>query len=519
VENIFLNHHFNGNFLLFLFEFIILVENILSHNLQEVIFSSSKSQISKQISKLEKSGKLRKIASRIYTPNFVDSPETIIRRNLFTILGKLYSGALLSHRSALEFQPTSAGHIFLTYTYTKKINLPGITLRFMKGYAPIQGDNRFSGDLFVSQTERALLENLQESRQKGSISKSISVTEIEKKLEDIIRVKGEAGLNEFRERTKVIANKIDMKSEFEKLNKLIGALLSTQPSKILSSPVAIARALGNPYDPIRLTLFEKLFVELEQREFANMPERNLSNQSFHNFAFYEAYFSNYIEGTEFELEDAKRIIETDTPMPSRNEDSHDVLGTYKLVSNKTEMNITPADPEQMLELLLFRHSFLLNARESKDPGRFKNKNNRAGETYFVEHTLVKGTLIKGFDYYQALTHTFAKAIYLMFLVSEIHPFLDGNGRIARVMMNAELVKNSQTKIIIPTVYRDDYLGALRRLTRQYDPLTYIRMMQRAWEFSATIVGDDMDAMEKHLEASNAFKEHDEARLKILLHKK
>jgi len=158
------------------------VENILSHNLQEVIFSSSKSQISKQISKLEKSGKLRKIASRIYTPNFVDSPETIIRRNLFTILGKLYSGALLSHRSALEFQPTSAGHIFLTYTYTKKINLPGITLRFMKGYAPIQGDNRFSGDLFVSQTERALLENLQESRQKGSISKSISVTEIEKKL-------------------------------------------------------------------------------------------------------------------------------------------------------------------------------------------------------------------------------------------------------------------------------------------------------------------------------------------------
>lgn len=107
----------------------------------------------------------------------------------------------------------------------------------------------------------------------------------------------------------------------------------------------------------------------------------------------------------------------------------------------------------------------------------------------------------------------------MFLVSEIHPFLDGNGRIARVMMNAELVKNSQTKIIIPTVYRDDYLGALRRLTRQYDPLTYIRMMQRAWEFSATIVGDDMDAMEKHLEASNAFKEHDEARLKILLHKK
>ena len=28
---------------------------------------------------------------------------------------------------------------------------------------------------------------------------------------------------------------------------------------------------------------------------------------------------------------------------------------------------------------------------------------------------------------------------MMFLVSEVHPFVDGNGRIARIMMNAELV--------------------------------------------------------------------------------
>jgi len=491
------------------------MENILPIHLQEVVFSSSDPQKSKQISRLEKAEKLRKIAPRIYTPNFKDSPGTIIRRNLFAILGKLYPGAMLSHRSALEFQPTSAGHIFITYTYTKKINLPGITLRFMKGHAPIEGDNRFSGELFASQIERALLENLQVSRQTGPQSKTLTLTEIEEKLESVIRVKSEAGLNELRDKAKLIADKLDMRSEFEKLNKLISAILSTHPSKILSSPLAIARAFGNPYDPARLPLFEKLFVALKQQEFASQPEKNISNQSFQSFAFFEAYFSNYIEGTEFELEDAKRIIETDTPMPARDEDSHDVLGTYKLVSNKTEMSFTPTSPEQMLEILLYRHKVLLNARTSMKPGQFKDKNNRAGETFFVDHTLVKGTLTKGFDYYQALAHPFAKAIYMMFLVSEVHPFLDGNGRIARVMMNAELVKDGQTKIIIPTVYRDDYIGALRRLTRQNDPVAYIRMIQRAWLFSATIIGDDMDTMEKHLEASNAFKEHDKARLKII----
>lgn len=491
------------------------MENILPIQLQEVVFSSSDPRLSKQISKLEKSGKLRKIAARIYSPNFADSQESIVRRNLFAILGKLYSGSILSHRSALEFKPTSAGHIFLTYTYTKKISLPGVTLRFMQGPGPIEGDNLFSGELYVSQLERALLENMQVSRQPGPESKTITLPQLEERLEQVIRVKGETGLNELRDNARIIAEKLGMQHEFEKLNKLISALLTTNPSKILSSPLAVARAFGNPYDPARLPLFEKLFIELKQREFKNLPEKNISQKSFRNFAFFEAYFSNYIEGTEFELDDAKKIIETNAPMPNRNEDSHDVLGTYKLVSNRNEMSITAGKPEELIKILLYRHKVLLCARTSKKPGQFKDKNNRAGETHFVDHTLVKGTLIKGFDFYQALTSPFAKAIYMMFLISEVHPFLDGNGRTARVMMNAELVKHGQTKIIIPTVYRDDYMLALRLLTRQQDPSAYVKMMIRAQEFSSTITGDDMDAMEKILEASNAFREHDQAKLKII----
>jgi hypothetical protein len=490
------------------------VEKILPTHLQEVVFSSSDSSYSRQISQLEKERKLRKIAPRIYTPNFEESSETIIRRNLFTVLGKLYPGALLSHRSALEFKPTSANHLFLTYTYTKKINLPGIVLRFMEGPGPIAGDNPLSGELFVSQMERALLENMEVSRQPRPESKTLTLPEIEDRLENVIRVKGEAGLNELRDKAREIAQQLRMEKEFDKLNKLISALLATKQSKILSSPLAVARAFGNPYDPARLSLLEKLFVALKQQEFNDLPDKNTSTKAFRNFAFFEAYFSNYIEGTEFELEDAKRIIETDTPMPSRDEDSHDILGTYKLVSNRQEMSVIPATAEDLLNILLYRHKVLMSARQSKKPGQFKDKNNRAGETHFVDQMLVKGTLIKGFDFYQALGHPFARAIYIMFLVSEVHPFLDGNGRVARVMLNAELVKQQQTKIIVPTVYREDYIGALRKLTRQGDPAAYIRMMGRVHEFSATIIGDDMDAMEKHLEASNAFKEPDKAKLKI-----
>ena len=494
---------------------MIIMEEILPIHLQEVIFSSSDPKISKQLSKLVQTGKIRKIAARIYTSNFVDSPEIIVKRNLFSILGRLYPGSVLSHRSALEFKPTESGHIFISYTYTKKAALPGITVRVLEGPGPLKGDNPISEGLFVSQLARALLENLQSSRKQGAESKSIQITVIEERLEQIIKVKGEEGLNELRDNARIISDQFGMQREFSKLYKLISALLSTRPSKILSSPIALARAFGYPYDPLRLSLFEKLFIELKQTEFKYLPDKNISTKSFTTFAFFEAYFSNYIEGIEFELEEAKTIIETETPLPARNEDSHDILGTYRLVSNEMEMSITPDSPDKLLEILLCRHKALLSSRESSLPGQFKDRNNRAGETHFVDHNLVKGTLIKGFDFYASLTHPFARASYMMFMISEVHPFIDGNGRIARIMMNTEMVKQKQTRIIIPTVYRDDYLLALRRLSRKEDPQPYIKMLSRAQEFSSTITGTDVSLIERHLELSNAFKDHEQAKLKII----
>ena len=490
------------------------MENFLPDQLPELIFSSSEAGKSRQISKLEREKRIRKIAGRIYTSNLEESPASIVKRNLLTILGKLYPGAMLSHRSAFEYKPTIAGHIFLTYTYTKKIELPGVTLRFMKGMPPIEGDNPISGELYASQKERAFLENLQVTRKPGPESKTLSLDEIEEKLETVVNVHGEEGLNQLRDKARIISEKLDMQPEFQKLDKLISAFLKTQSSKILSSPLAKARAFGVPFDQVRMSLFEKLFIELQQHEFKLFPEKNISAQSFRNFAFFESYFSNYIEGTEFELEDAKKIIETNTPLPLRNEDSHDVLGTYKLVSNKKEMNHIPENAEQLLEILQYRHAVLLSARKDKTPGQFKEKNNRAGGSHFVDVKLVRGTLMKGFDFYKGLSHPFAKAAYIMFLISEVHPFADGNGRIARVMMNAELVNKEQSKIIIPTVYREDYIDALRRLTRQQDPALYIRMLEKAHLFSANIYNDDMNEMQKYLERCNAFQEPSEAKFKI-----
>ncbi|MFH0758996.1 MAG: hypothetical protein V2B15_17030 [Bacteroidota bacterium] len=136
---------------------------------------------------------------------------------------KLYPGAIISHRSAFEFLPTKAGHFFLTYKYTKKVELPGVSIRFLEGPAPVEGDHPFSGQLFVSQQARAFLENLQPGKKPGPASKTLTIPEIEEKLEQIIRVHGEEEIKRLRDTARKISGMLHMEKEFVRLDSLIGA--------------------------------------------------------------------------------------------------------------------------------------------------------------------------------------------------------------------------------------------------------------------------------------------------------
>lgn len=135
---------------------------------------------------------------------------------------------------------------------------------------------------------------------------------------------------------------------------------------------------------------------------------------------------------------------------------------------------------------------------------------------FVDVKLVQGTLEVGFDFYTALASPLAKAIYIMFLISETHPFNDGNGRTARVMMNAELFRAGEAKIIVPTVYREDYLLSLRKLSRQGDPSAYIKVMETLHHFGYTLGGHTFDTLLAYLRTCNAFEDPDDAKLRFIV---
>ena len=104
-----------------------------------------------------KEGTLRKIAPKVYTTTMDEAPEVIIKRNLFYVLGQLYPHAVISHRSAYELKPTAEGDIFLTYTYTKNVSLPGVTVHLMQGPMGTSHDMPFIENLYISSAERRAL--------------------------------------------------------------------------------------------------------------------------------------------------------------------------------------------------------------------------------------------------------------------------------------------------------------------------------------------------------------------------
>jgi Fic family protein len=294
-----------------------------------------------------------------------------------------------------------------------------------------------------------------------------------------------------------------MPKEFAILNKIAGALLSTQPAKELSTEVGKAIARGEPFDSERLKMLESLAIDLSKENFAKHPAQ-ADKRAWFNFSFFEAYFSNYIEGTILTIEEAKEVIASKSPLPNKRDDSYDVLGTFTLTNDPKEMGTTPKTAQQLIDILQRRHSILLGPRKEKNPGMFKQRNNQAGSYEFVDHRLVPGTLKKSFKFYEYLNDPVARAFFVMFMVAEIHPFEDGNGRIARLMMNAELVAANLSKVIIPTVYRTDYLGALRAMSLRLNSIPFTRMLSRAFDFSATLMQPGFEDMLTYLRNSNAF---------------
>ncbi|MGA2127115.1 MAG: Fic family protein [Xanthobacteraceae bacterium] len=470
-------------------------------NPPEVLVSTAAT--SARISRAVAAGKLRKLGPRLYTTNLTEQPSSLVRRRMWDIAAGFFPGGLVADRTALEHRPAADGSVFLIASKGGRVALPGVTFRARRGQGPQPDDFKLRDGLYCMSTARALLENMRPSRARSGAARTLRRDEIEVWLERFLRDSGQDRLKALRDQVKALGPRIEQEDAAAGLDDMIGALLGTREGR-LRSPAARARSRGASFDPRRIELFEKLHDGL--RRFPPEPVRSWqpSGNAAVNQAFFEAYFSNFIEGTEFAVDEARAIVFDGVIPRNRPADAHDILGTFQLVSDPAEMKRLPRSPDAFIELLRDRHRTIMAGRPEMLPGEFKDQANQFGSLVFVAPEDVRGTLTEGFRIYQQLSEPLHRAILMMFLVSEVHPFADGNGRVARVMMNAEMAATEQVRVLIPIIYRSNYLSALRALSAGAWPEPIIKTLVFAQRWVTAVPWDDMNAAVAVLARTNAF---------------
>jgi hypothetical protein len=246
-----------------------------------------------------------------------------------------------------------------------------MTVQLIQGPGASQGDTPMMGRKFYYPSlPRLLLENLTITR--GQVQKSVGKAEVERRLIETCEARGEEALNQLRDQARVLAPGLGLPREQALLDKLIGTILGTRNAD-MQTAADKGLAAAPPYYANRLALLEKLATHLRATPLKQPAAVTTTDQARMHFAFLESYFSNFIEGTEFDVQDARGFVLQGRPITTRPQDSHDVLGVFRQAVNPGWANQTLGVGEPVLHQLRDRHRDQLAERPEVGPGTSRRK--------------------------------------------------------------------------------------------------------------------------------------------------
>jgi len=194
-------------------------------------------------------------------------------------------------------------------------------------------------------------------------------------------------------------------------------------------------------------------------------------QQFYRIGF--TYSSNALEGNSLTESETKVIIEDGLTIGGKSIKEHyEVLGhsdaytfLYTLAKNNeiSENNI--------LEL----HRLFYYRINEKKAGKYRTEQVYiTGTDYlppkFKDVPVLMNAFVSSISEWEKTLHPVSLAAKLHERIATIHPFIDGNGRTARLVMNLYLIQHGYPIIIIPPILRNDYIVSIRLANKgNFDP--------------------------------------------------
>ena len=186
-------------------------------------------------------------------------------------------------------------------------------------------------------------------------------------------------------------------------------------------------------------------------------EMKLKGNLYHNTQIIFAYNTNHIEGSKLTEDQTRYIYETNTLLTEKESITNldDIIETanhFKLVDYMLDI----ADKELKEEMIKEFHKILKEGTSDSrkdwfNVGDYKKLGNEAGNMKTSLPKNVPKDMLKLMQWYNSLeTITIEDIIEFHYRFECIHPFQDGNGRVGRIIMFKECLKNN----IIPFIILD-----------------------------------------------------------------
>ena len=217
-----------------------------------------------------------------------------------------------------------------------------------------------------------------------------------------------------------------------------------------------------------LYLTKNQVLEIEKLRRAYFEKTNaLSEEEFEQFEnsyFTElTYNSNSIEGNSLSLEETSLVINENIVPEGKT-----LREIYEAKNHAQAIKFLKSYKQDIDEKLILKlHSIILNNISERFAGRYREgtvkifgSDVRFPDTEKVPQLVLN--LVYWYKEHKKEYHPFELAVIFSTKLVSIHPFVDGNGRISRLLMNFILQKNKFPWINVYTKQRAEYLKAVRK---------------------------------------------------------
>jgi len=178
------------------------------------------------------------------------------------------------------------------------------------------------------------------------------------------------------------------------------------------------------------------------------------------------YNSNAIEGNTLTLAETKVIIEDGLTIGGKQ-----IKEILEAKNHKTSLDLlfqfTQKKTDLSENIICKLHQNLLFDIDKEDAGHYRHVQVFiSGSNEKLPNANEVAKLMKDFlKWYQTSKSTMNPVLLSIethYRFVKIHPFIDGNGRIARLILNLILLQNNYTPIIIPVIQRLEYIQSIQQ---------------------------------------------------------